>query len=63
MLKQSIPRPGDFKTYLEYESALIKWKDTIDQAIVSAQIVLPTPQGRHFYRPPFYSRGKFIFDI
>lgn len=52
---QSIPKPqpSAFATYTEYESALIKWKDSMEEAIHRAEIVLPAPQGRFYYRPSF----------
>lgn len=47
------PHPNAFSTYTDYEAALIKWKDTLEEAIHRSEIVLPTPQGRFYYRPAF----------
>jgi hypothetical protein len=47
------PFPQDFESYKEYEMALVRWKEVMEGAIRSAEIVLPTPQGRYHYRPTF----------
>ena len=62
---QSNPRPNphDFQNYQEYELALIKWKEIIDSALLSAEILLPAPQGRTFYRPPFHPHSTLQCPI
>lgn len=47
------PQPSAFASYKDYEAALIKWKDTLEDAILRAEILLPSPQGRFYYRPAF----------
>lgn len=47
------PTPQEFDSYQEYELALLHWKEAIDAALLSAEVILPTPLGRYHYRPPF----------
>lgn len=47
------PLPQEFGSYVEYEMALVHWKDTMESALHSAEIMLPSPQGRCHYRPAF----------
>ena len=57
------PQPSAFSTYTDYESALIKWKDTLEDAIHRADIALPSPQGRFYYRPAFNPQSTFSSGI
>lgn len=47
------PQPHDFSCYRDYETAIVRWKEIIESAIRSADIELPSPQGRFHYRPVF----------
>jgi len=54
------PQPRDFSSYRDYETAIVRWKEITESAIRSADIELPSPQGRFHYRPVFnpHSRNK-----
>lgn len=58
---QSHPRPlpAEFSSYGEYETALLDWKDLLENAILSAEIILPTPLGRYHYRPVFHPPSTY----
>jgi hypothetical protein len=47
------PQPRSFSSYKDYEMALVRWKEAMEAALRNAEIMLPTPQGRYHYRPPF----------
>jgi len=55
----AIPQPHEFGSYREYEMALIRWKEVMESALHSAEILLPSPQGRFHYRPPFNPNRTF----